>query len=176
MLGVARELGREADTRAAGRPMPQQAPERRLSRPLTSDRDGARTTLRHGGADQPTSTVLLGKAETAGHRARPGEHDTTAAQGHRTPVDVVGAAQAGRRRRNAERDQRELLAVCQSVVSAGLPVDLRGMSVGAATTLRGSSPLAASRSRSSAVAAICWNGTRTVVKGTGSRLTTGMSL
>lgn len=90
MLGVARELGREADTRAAGRPMPQQAPERRLSRPLTSDRDGARTTLRHGGADQPTSTVLLGKAETAGHRARPGEHDTTAAQGHLTPVDVVG--------------------------------------------------------------------------------------
>ena len=55
-------------------------------------------------------------------------------------------------------------------------VDRRGMRVGAATTVRGLAPAVASFSSSSAPAAICPNGTRTVVIGTGSRLTTGMSL
>lgn len=49
------------------------------------------------------------------------------------------------------------------------------MRVGALTAV---SPLAApsSRTRLNASAAICRNGTRTVVSGTGSLLTTGMSL
>ena len=55
-------------------------------------------------------------------------------------------------------------------------VDRRGMRVGAATTVRGLAPAVASFSSSSAPAAICPNGTRTVVSGIGSRLTTGMSL
>ena len=54
--------------------------------------------------------------------------------------------------------------------------DLRGMSVGAATRVRGGLSLPASRRSSRAFAAICGKGTRTVVNGTGSRLTTGMSL
>jgi Metallo-beta-lactamase superfamily len=59
---------------------------------------------------------------------------------------------------------------------AGATVDLRGMRVGAATKVRAGAPLPASRSSSRAFAAICGKGTRTVVSGTGSRLTTGMSL
>ena len=63
-----------------------------------------------------------------------------------------------------------------SAQGAQVTVDLRGMSVGAATRVRGGLSLSASRRSSRALAAICGNGTRTVVSGTGSRLTTGMSL
>ena len=55
-------------------------------------------------------------------------------------------------------------------------VDLRGMSVGAAMSVRGGLSLPASRRSSRAFAAICGKGTRTVVSGTGNRLTMGMSL
>ena len=67
---------------------------------------------------------------------------------------------------------------CASARAQGVQatVDLRGMSVGAAMRVRGGLSLLASRRSSRAFAAICGKGTRTVVSGTGSRLTTGMSL
>jgi putative AbiEi antitoxin of type IV toxin-antitoxin system len=58
----------------------------------------------------------------------------------------------------------------------GLAVERRGMRVGALVRVRGGASALASLSRSRAPVAIWRKGTRTVVSGTGSLLTTGMSL
>ena len=58
----------------------------------------------------------------------------------------------------------------------GVAVDRRGMRVGVATSVQGARVASWLSNSSRAPVAICRNGTRTVVRGTGSLLTTGMSL